>query len=296
MIETSIKKLRDPFLLIENGVYYMYGTGVGADNDWKQTEYACYKNTSGRLDGEWVKVENLYVKPALGECNFWAPEVHKYKGDFYMLATYKSTLTGKRGCTILKSASPEGPFVEITNGPATPADSFAIDATLYVDPEGKPWMFFVNEWPNFEDKIGKMSVARLSDDLTHLISDPIDLFRADDPKWTGGRNVTDGCFMYTTAAGSLIMTWSNFDDHGYAVGIARSENGKPDGKWIHEEKTLYSKAMGTKYDGGHGMIFTDTDGQKYLCLHMPNVPDGDRSEVPTLIPVYEENDTLVCKL
>lgn len=162
-----------------------------------------------------------------------------------------------------------GPFVEITNGTITPAHLNSIDSTFYVDPDGQPWMIFVNEWPNFEDKIGKMAVAKLSDDLTCLISEPIDLFKASEPKWTGGRNVTDGCFMYTTKKGSLLMIWSNFDDHGYAVGIAKSTNNKIDGKWIHEDKALYSKSMNTKYDGGHGMIFTDTDGQKYLCIHTP---------------------------
>lgn len=91
------------------------------------------------------------------------------------------------------------------------------------------------------------------------------------------------------------MIWSNFDNYGYAVGIARSKNGKPDGEWEQEEKPLYSKSMGLQYDGGHGMIFQDTDGKKYLCIHTPNTPTGDRNEVPTILPVIEKDDTLVCE-
>ena len=295
MIETNIKKLRDPFLLKENGVYYMYGTGVEADNDWKRTQYTCYRNTSGKLDGNWVKVENLYVKPETGEKNFWAPEVHKYRDNFYMFTTYFSSVTQKRGSTILKATSPEGPFTEITNGTITPPDWHCIDSTFYIDSKGQPWMVFVHEWPNFEDKIGKMAVAKLSDDLTHLISEPKDIFRADDAPWAGGRGVTDGCFLYTTKKGSLLMIWSNFDSHGYAVGIARSKNGRPDGEWEQEEKLLYSKSMGWEYDGGHGMIFQDTDGKKYLCIHAPNTPTADRNEVPIILPVIEKDDTLVCE-
>ncbi|MBQ4136867.1 MAG: family 43 glycosylhydrolase [Clostridia bacterium] len=296
MIETNIKKLRDPFILVEDGVYYAYGTGVGADNDWKNTIYACYKNTSGRLDGEWVRIENeIYVKPAHADRNLWAPEVHKYKGEFYMFTTYHSTHTDRRGSTVLKSKSPEGPFVEITRGTITPPEWDAIDSTLYIDPEGKPWMVFVHEWTRTDDNIGRMSIARMSDDLTRLISEPVDIFRADDPAWSGGRNVTDGCFMYTTKKGSLLMIWSNFCESGYGVGIARSENGNVNGKWIQEEKMLYSKALSGKYDGGHGMIFKALDGKMYLSVHTPNVPEDDRSEVPTFIEVIEENDTLVCK-
>ena len=49
MIESNIKKLRDPFILVENGVYYAYGTGVGDDNDWKTSVYACYKTQAADL-------------------------------------------------------------------------------------------------------------------------------------------------------------------------------------------------------------------------------------------------------
>ena len=56
MIETKIRKMRDPFILVENGVYYAYGTGCNG-NDWNYTTYDCYKNTDGSLDGKWTKLE-----------------------------------------------------------------------------------------------------------------------------------------------------------------------------------------------------------------------------------------------
>ena len=296
MIKTNIKKLRDPFLLLSNGIYYMYGTGVGQNNDWDGTDWVCYKNDSGRLDGEWKKIEkSISVAPKYAIKNRWAPEVHEYKGSFYMFTTYFSSKTNHRGCTVLRSASPEGPFEEISDGHLTPADWDAIDGTLYVDKEGQPWMVFVHEWTSTDDKIGRMALARLSDDLSSFISEPVELFRADDPSWTD-RMVTDGCFLYDTADGGLLMIWSNFEKDGYCVGIAKSENGKIDGKWIQQDTLLFSKAISGDYDGGHGMIFTDKDGAKYLCLHSPNNPQGDRHETPILVPIKEENGTLVCLL
>ncbi len=294
MIETNIKKLRDPFVLYHDGAYYAYGTGVENGNDWDSTRWACYKNTSGRLDGEWIKLDNSFViYPEAAAKNRWAPEVHKYKGNFYMFTTYFSSKTKHRGCTILKSSSPEGPFEEITNGHITRADWDAIDATLYVDREGQPWMVFVHEWTCTDDKIGRMAAAKLSDDLTHFISEPIELFRADDPAWSD-HCVTDGCFLYEAQNGELLMIWSNFDSEGYAVGVAKSDNGRIDGKWSHDEKPIFSRSITGRYDGGHGMIFTDTDGTKYLCLHSPNKPQGEREEKPVLIPIVEENGTLKC--
>ena len=87
-----------------------------------------------------------------------------------------------------------------------------------------------------------------------------------------------------------------FDDHGYAVGVAKSSNGRVDGEWIQEETPIFSRSMTGKYDGGHGMIFTSLEGQKYLCIHSPNKPSPEREEVPVLIPIEEKNGTIVCIL
>lgn len=282
-IETNIEKLRDPFVLAEDGTYYMYGS-----------EWICYKNTGSLTDGKWTKSEKqLTVTPKTFVKDNWAPEVHKYKGSYYMFTTYFSSVTKRHGCTIMKSDSPDGPFIEITDGTITPAEWDCIDGTFYVDSEGQPWMVFVHEWVSTDDNIGRMAIAKLSADLTHFISEPKDIFRADDPSWTNAA-VTDGCFMYTTKDNKLLMLWSNFDKNGgYCSAVSHSENGKLDGKWIHDDRPLYSKDISGKYDGGHGMIFTDFDGQMYLSLHSPNAPVNDRMEKPILIPVKEENGTIV---
>lgn len=284
MIISNIKRLRDPFMLVDNGVYYLYGSG-----------WVCYKNTDGKLSGNWQKVEGPICNvPAEAIDNYWAPEVHKYKGDYYMFTTYFSSVTKRRGCTILKSNSPEGPFTEITDGHITPKDWDAIDGTFYVDEEGRPWMIFVHEWVSTDDNIGRMAAAELSCDLTHFVSEPLELFRADDPSWTNNK-VTDGCFMYKTGDGQLLMLWSNFDrDGAYCVGIARSEEGLVTGEWKHDEKLLFSKETTGKYDGGHGMIFTDLDGKMYLSVHSPNYSDENVSETPVFVRVREENGNLLC--
>ena len=114
-----------------------------------------------------------------------------------------------------------------------------------------------------------------------------------EPHWaTFG--VTDGCWMYTTESGDLLMLWSNNDEFGYCVGVARSSNGRLDGEWIHED-LLYARSMTVenRYDGGHGMIFTDRDGQMYLSFHSPNSKVGDRSETAVFLAIREENNRLV---
>ena len=278
---TSTLLARDPCIVVKDGVYYAYRTGWGG-----------LKNTSGSLEGPWEDM-GLVTEITSGDVagDHWAPEVHEYKGAYYMFATYRSSVTGHRGCTILKADSPEGPFRQISDGHVTPADWDAIDGTLYVDPEGQPWMVFVHEWTSMPDGNGSFAAAKLSDDLTHFISEPIELFKAYDAEWaTFG--VTDGCWLYTTQSGDLLMLWSNNDEYGYCIGVARSSNGRLDGEWVQEDR-LFSKYMDGAYDGGHAMIFTDTDGQMYLSFHSPNGAVGDRSETAVFLPIREEDNKLV---
>ena len=300
MILSKIDRLRDPCILVDNGIYYAYGTGWGnyanetgnKTDDWEFLGWVCYKNTSGSLDGDWEFLGEIAKRPPNAITNFWAPEVHKYNGAYYMFTTYKSSENGHRGCTVLKADKPEGPFVEISDGHLTPSDWDSIDATLYIDKQGQPWMVFVHEWTSTDDGIGRMAAAKLSPDLSHFVSEPIELFRADDAPWAN-YCVTDGCWMYRCQNGELIMIWSNFASDGYSIGIARSDNGEIDGNWSQDVERLFSRELDGTYDGGHGMIFHGLDGKMYLSLHSPNAPVGDRKETPIFVPIKEQNATLV---
>ena len=211
-----------------------------------------------------------------------------------MLASYYSSKTKHRGCSVLKSLSPEGPFVEITDGHVTPCDWDAIDGTLYVDEFGEPWMFFVHEWTSTPDKVGRMAVAKLSDDLTRFVSEPKDIFGAKDPIWSNS-GCTDGPFIYKMRCGRRLMLWSTFIDKDYCVVTARSRDGKLDKEWIHDAQPLFSKEMADGKDGGHGMIFTDENGDMYLSIHSPNHPSETEKEEVVFLRIREENGTLICE-
>ena len=280
---SDIACLRDPFVLVVGETLYAYGTG------WE-----VYRNTSGTLVGHWEPLGRCVKAPDdFKDCD-WAPEVHRYKDAYYMFTTYRSSETGRRECFILRADKPEGPFLRHSVKHLTPKDWDCIDGTLYIDKSGDPYMVFVHEWITMPDKVGTFAVARLSADLTHLVSAPTELFRADDAAWAT-EGITDGCFLYRTEEGSLLMLWSNVDSDGYAVGIARSESGEIEGPWTQERAPLYSKASLGVYDGGHGMIFTHRE-KKYLSIHSPNAPHPEESHRACFFPVREENDTLVLDL
>ncbi len=296
---TGGRNLRDPFVLLHEGKYYVYGTG------WTVSVHS-----SDKLTSTLTNTRECVTRPSdYTDCN-WAPEVYYLNGKFYMFTTYKSSKNAHRGCAIFISDKPDGPFKlhsngylnidgteasNVTNrsiGHVTPHNWDAIDGTLYIDKEGQPWMVFVHEWTSTDDGVGRMACAKLSDDLTHFISEPIELFRADDAPWARG-NITDGCFMYETEDGQLLMIWSNHDGAGYSVGVAKSESGLVTGPWIHDSRMLYSKKYTNMYDGGHGMIFTDTNGYMWMAIHSPNAKVGTRVETPTYIPIKEQDGMLV---
>lgn len=217
--------------------------------------------------------------------DFWAPELHEWKGKYYLISSFRAE--GKyRGCEALVADSPKGPFKAIAKKPLTPEGWQCLDGTLYSDREGNPWLVFCHEWMQVGD--GQICAIRLNEELTEAIGDPVILFRASEGKWVGKKGdgclVTDGPFLYRCENDALIMLWSSFTANGaYAVSFATSKSGDILGPWIQEEEPLYA------FDGGHGMLFKTFGGQLMLSCHGPN--DHPRKRI-LLFEIEEKNGKL----
>lgn len=283
--KTEDIRIRDPYILVHDGKYYMYGTGVVGRG------YGCYISEDLENWSQPVCVFAPY-EGFDGDGNYWAPECHYYNGYFYLFATYHSSVTGFRGVGIFKADSPTGPFVQIGDGHITPKTRDCIDGSLYIDSDGQPWMVYVNEWTTSEGEEGEMATAKLSSDLDELVSEPIVLFKAKSPLWTNG-SVTDGPCMYRTSNGKLIMLWSNVCNDGYAVGIAYSDNGEIDGIWHQQSVPLYKNNAWREYEGGHAMIFTDLNGEEKIVMHSPNYSDENVHETATFFSFEDIGDTII---
>ncbi len=260
--------IRDPFILLSEGTYYLYGTVALGKNG-----YGCYTSTDLKTwYGPYCVFDADAEEGFDGAGDYWAAECHEYNGSFYLFASYRSKETGYRGTSVFKAASPLGPFKEISDGHITPHGTDSIDGTLYIE-DGVPYMVYVQEHTSDPNHIGGMAYARLSEDLSHFVSEPVTIFKANSPFWADSDNsVTDGPFLYRTKSGELIMLWSTFDS-GYIVATAFSSNGKIDGKWRHNSRALYRRNDDNKNDGGHAMLFTDKDGRLLLSMHSPNSGD-----------------------
>ena len=265
MITRENINIRDPFVLVHEGKYYLYGTR-GPECWGHGTGLDVYVSTD--LENFEDPVE-VFTPPAdfWADQNFWAPEVHFYEGSFYMFASFKKDGLC-RGTQILKAESPMGPFKPHSDGPVTPRDWECLDGTLYLEKTdgNRPYMIFCHEWVQIED--GTVCAVELSKDLKKPVGEPLVLFHASEAPWIqcirGKNYVTDGPFVYRDDSGKITMLWSSFGAEGYTLALAHSESNTVKGPWKQDPKLLFSK------DGGHGMLFKALDGRLMGSLHSPN--------------------------
>ncbi len=282
MLNIQDINIRDPYIFVEDGVAYMVGTTSAAAWGGSRCGFCGYKSR------DLVHFEGPFVLFEAGgdfwaDRDFWAPELHKYKGKYYLFATFKAEKKC-RASQVLVCDEPFGRYVPLAE-PMTPDTWECLDATLYVE-DGVPYTVYCHEWLQVED--GGMVLARLKEDLTGTEGEHRVLFTASCAPWispiTGKSFVTDGPYLRRQANGSLLMLWSSFCPTGYALSMAVSQNGIQ-GPWKQIEKPLFSE------NGGHGMIF-DFAGRTYVSMHCPNSPDG--AERARFCPVREAGDILEC--
>ena len=277
--------LRDPYVLVHEGRYYLYGTRgatcwgpadgfdvyVGDDLAHWDGPHECFHN-----DGTfWASRD------------YWAPEVHPFGGAFYMLASFKGDAL-RRGTAILRAEDPMGPFVPWSDGPVTPPEWECLDGTLALDGDGAPWMVFCHEWVQARD--GSVCAMPMTADLRRAAGEAKVLFHASEATWRKRMKhssgiegyVTDGPFIWRADDGGLFCLWAGFSEGGYTEALARSESGTLRGPWRQVDPLFTG-------DGGHGMMFRALDGRLLLALHSPN---RHLEERPVFIEVEEKDGTI----
>ena len=278
-IRTEEIRIRDPFIFVDSisKTYYMYAqcqNKISRDKTKQGVEV--YKSRDLQT---WKGPKMVYLVPDKfwAPNGVWAPEVHFYDGKYYLFTTFLVGKNKRKGSQILVSDSPDGQFKPFSNKPHTPKKWLCLDGTFWEE-DGYPYMVFCHEWVQVTD--GTIELIALKKDLSKTKGKPKTLFNASSAKWVRNLSeissrpdgyVTDGCFLYKTKTGNLMMIWSSFGDEQYAVGMAISESGKIAGPWKHLDEPLF------KANGGHGMIFKTLEGKLMLVLHQPNNSPNERA-------------------
>lgn len=285
-------RIRDPFIVTYEGCYYLYGTME------EQTTRVVYVHKSIDLEN-WEGPSVIYTidENSWAKNQPWAPEVHKYKGKFYLFVSMMGK-DGLRGTEISVADTPEGPFIPISDRPATPVGQSCIDGTLYVE-DGRPYMIYSHDWPDCyhgeEDVyIGEMWAVELSEDLTHWVDEPFMLFTSKEVPLSGKnpthcqrnnqdviRYGSDGPFIVKLSDGRPFLFWSPIPGGNYVVLGAVADSIRSE--WKHIEPEIFAD------NGGHAMVFTDLSGKRYMSIHWPEIYCH---EYARFIPVYEKDGRL----
>lgn len=276
-MRTEDIRIRDPYIVVRDGVYYMYKSDYTSDNK------NIYVLKSRDLK-EWGEPKVVYTlsEDSWGCADLWAPEVHLYNGKYYMFLSLLGK-NGLRGTEISVCDTPDGTFIPLTNRPATPDDRSCIDGSLFVE-NGVPYMTYSADWPfNFvEEKgcyVGAIWAVELTTDLKDRVGEPFCLFASDEAMDTPdsfeyeGRMITrygsDAPFVQRLKDGRLLVTWSPMPNGNYVVLGATSDSMR--GKWEHLKKPIFDR------NGGHAMFFDGVDGKRYMCIHCPEKPPMERA-------------------
>lgn len=300
-------RMRDPFLFVDHvrRLYFLFGTNMGiCDGAANVDPYFEVYVSRDRKNYEGPYVAFAPEKGFWGVKHYWAPEIHAYRGAYYMLASFKGGIGEDRGTAILRADKPEGPYVPWSDGHVTLRGHECLDGTLLVQ-DGQPWMAFCHEWT--ETYHGLIKAHRLSDDLTHALGEaPVCIVdtQHDDIPWIRQIEdervqkrgyVTDAPFFHRLPNGTLVMLWSSYSvkgyggtgSGGYVVAMCESPSGRIEGPWEQRKALLLDE------NTGHSSLFRDFDGRLCLISHANDTLHG--SEYPVIYDVEEGEHLRICR-
>lgn len=249
----------DPYILKYNGIYYLYGTG-GNDGVkvYQSDDMVNWSKAVGVTNGYALHKDLVW-----GEKWFWAPEVYYLNGKFYMFYSAEEEIS------VAESSSPLGPFTQsVVNQKPFHTDVKEIDTHLFIDDDGKKYLYFVRFTNGNE-----IWVAELNDDLRSIKESTLKHCFGASQTWEkstlepqAGAKVNEGPFILKRN-GWYYLTYSanHYQNPNYGVGYATSES--PMGPWIKYSGnpilTGNSKIRGV----GHHSFVNVAEGCQYIVFH-----------------------------
>jgi beta-xylosidase len=286
--------LGDPYVLKDTGKYYMYGTGGGAKKGF--SAYSSIDLKTWNYEGQVYFGDN---KNGWGVNAYWAPEVYKRDGKYYMFysAQWKNNPTNEKEnfkIGVAVADKPTGPFIDIKNAPIFNPGYPIIDANVLFQ-NGKTYLYYsrccykhpvkseVADWAKKKgmyDEIEESWVygVEMKPDFSGVIGEPVLLLRPpvkmDIAEWESrsvtsnevNRRWTEGSFIFKNKDTYYMMySANNFDGQNYAVGYATSKS--PLGPFKKAANNPILQKNGTVTGTGHNSVTMSPDGKDMLCVY-----------------------------
>lgn len=305
----------DPYVLPDaDGRYYMYGTGGGAKNGF--AAYSSGDMVNWKYEGQ---VYTASGPNAWGIHSFWAPEVYRSNGKYYMFysAQWKVNPTNELEnfrIGVAVANKPSGPFTDISIKPLFDPGYPVIDANVFVDSNGKAYLYYsrccykhavqseVAAWAKQQGLYNEIEESwiygiELKPDFSGTIGKPVLLLRPPgsmkdkQAEWESrsvtskevNRRWTEGSVTFKHNNRYYIMYSANhFAGENYAVGYATSKS--PLGPFVKAANNPVlekNTGKGGNVTGtGHNSIAYSPDGKEMFCVyHGRTATTGDKRVV-----------------
>lgn len=271
---TDVTNIGDPFVLRVGNTYYLYATSFKDGFDYR---------TSSDLV-HWSAPKKAYTagERSFGYTDFWAPEVIEHEGRYLMHYTARRRSDDTLLIGVAAADRPEGPFVDVTDGPMFDFGYAAIDGHVVRDGT-ENYLFYSRDCSQNVVEGRREShiyAVRLDASLTRTLGESVLLLKPDCP-WelvTGDTRWNEGPFVVKRDGIYYLMYSSGFfASPTYSTGYAVSDKLLGPYKKSPDNPLLYSQ--GGLSGPGHNSVVTSADGTDYCVFHVhtdPANPSQDR--------------------
>ena len=268
----QISHIGDPYVLYDeaSGKYYMYCTGG---------KFKCWSSDTLK---SWTELGDAYTvtDKSFGTQNYWAPEVYKWNGAYYMVYSAARPAEGSLSSTgmrhsigLAKADSPAGPFTDVYDHPLYAPDYSVIDASLLFDDDGKIYLFYSKDCSeNVVDgkKTSQVFGIELASDLGSTVGEPV-LLATPQSAWelkSGSTVWNEGpCVFKKNGTYYLLFTANYYASASYSVGYATASTPLGTYKKAAENPILIGDGKNTS-GTGHCSVTRSPDGtEMYIVYH-----------------------------
>lgn len=275
----------DVTIFQEGGKYYLTGSKAGGQPQGfallESKDLKTWSVPAGLKDPEgMILTEGDHT---FGTKGFWAPQILKHQGMYYM------TYTADEQTVLAESTSLLGPYRQKEAGPIDSSEK-NIDSYIFKDTDGKFFLYHVRF-----DKGNYLHVAEL--DLKTGKINPQTLkrcFSQTDP-WEATPNFKSGPIMEGPTVIKLknkyymFYSANHFQNIDYAIGYAVADS--PYGPWTkYKNNPIIHRSIVGENGSGHGDLFEGKDKELYYVYHIHNAPEKIGPRKTRIVPVVKTWD------
>lgn len=242
----------DPFVLVENGTYYMYGTSHKDGIEvYRSKDMINWEGPCGMRGGLALHKDDVW-----GEKWFWAPEIVKIDNKFYMF------YSADERSAVAVSDSPLGPFTQEVQKPLL--DFKAIDGSMFIDTNEKNYYYFVNFTPSgMQNWVAEINLDNRG---ATIKQETMKKCIGQSQSWEMDQSVNEGpCVLKHGDTYFLVYSANAYFNQNYGLGFATAKN--PMGPWIKYEKNPILQKPDSLVGVGHCQFFTGLDNKLYVVYH-----------------------------